>query len=174
MTIYSTAHAYDINVKMARRMYPDGKVSFRDPKPPDPTKLDEGRLRGCDYCGSMHPTDVVDALKNGAWVIMPDMKYAWPHKFYIKDVPNPYAGMLQSLSKANYQVAPDWIQTDDGWMEPPYPAPDTRYEKFYTVHLQDATPEEKKIIELHVGIKFTFKDGYVEWRFAGVDNIRDE
>jgi hypothetical protein len=45
-----------------------------------------------------------------------------------------------------------------------------KWGKFYTVHLQDATPEELEVIEAHLGIKFTFLDEGrgVSWgRFSG-------
>lgn len=41
-----------------------------------------------------------------------------------------------------------------------YPAPEYNGQaKFYTVHLQDATKEERRIIEQHLGLQFTFTDG---------------
>lgn len=50
------------------------------------------------------------------------------------------------------------------WREPGEPAPKTTDGKFYTVHLQDATPEDRANIEAHLGLTFTFHDnGKVEW-----------
>jgi hypothetical protein len=124
-----------------------------------------GRLRSCAYCGSMHPADVVAAIKAGAVGSWAYMKYGWPHKSYFDGVPNPHAGMLESLSGANYKVGEDWVQTSDGlWRGPYTPAASTTMGKFYSIHLLDATPEEKLIIEQHLGLTFEFTpDGKVSW-----------
>lgn len=42
----------------------------------------EGRLH-CDYCGSLHPREVVALLKAGASISFADWKYGWPHKAYL-------------------------------------------------------------------------------------------
>ena len=53
------------------------------------------------------------------------------------------------------------------WHEPGQPASEKTYGKFYTVHLMDATPEEKAIIESHLGLSFEFMDdGRVRWQKA--------
>lgn len=54
------------------------------------------------------------------------------------------------------------------WTEVGKPAAATTWGKFYSVHLQDATPEDRKTIELHLGYAFSFKDGsnQVSWRPA--------
>lgn len=55
-----------------------------------------GRLRGCGYCGSMHPSDLAAAIRAGATLSWADRKYGWPHKVYAERVPNPHAGMMES------------------------------------------------------------------------------
>jgi hypothetical protein len=46
--------------------------------------------RVCDYCGSLHPADLLSLLKQGATLGGSDWKYGWPHKFYVT-APNPQA-----------------------------------------------------------------------------------
>ena len=53
-----------------------------------------GRLRACEYCGSMHPADVAEAIRRGAAGSFADFKYGWPHKAYFERVPNPHPGLL--------------------------------------------------------------------------------
>nr|MBL8412719.1 hypothetical protein [Dechloromonas sp.] len=70
---------------------------WHDASPPDiAAGRKTGRLRACGYCGSMHPADVAAALRSGARLDPSDRKYGWPHKFYVENVPNPHAGMLES------------------------------------------------------------------------------
>jgi hypothetical protein len=58
-----------------------------------------------------------------------------------------------------------WIKSGEHWHEPPTPAPTTTYGKFYTVHLKDATPEDRETIENHLGLRFDFReDGGVAWK----------
>ncbi|MCY0854359.1 hypothetical protein [Cupriavidus sp. D39] len=53
------------------------------------------------------------------------------------------------------------------WHEAGKPAAPTTYGKFYMVHLQDATPEDRATIEKHLGIAFEFTpEGSVSWRPA--------
>lgn len=49
------------------------------------------------------------------------------------------------------------------WRSPGEPARATTWGKFYTTHLQDATPEDRKTIEQHLGYHFEFDDGGVRW-----------
>lgn len=39
----------------------------------------------CDYCGSLHPREVVALLAKGATMDPADRKYGWPHKFYLSN-----------------------------------------------------------------------------------------
>lgn len=165
---YSAAHRDEMNM-MGARLYPDGLVPWDEAIPPDlesgDPKRTTGRPRSCAYCGSLHPSDVVAAIRVGARGSWADMKYGWPHKAYFEDVPNPHAGLLESRASANHKHASDWVQLSDGsWREPGSPARETFMGKFYTVHLLDATPEEKAAIEAHLGLHFDFtEDGQVSW-----------
>ena len=168
---YSIAHFEGMNV-FGEEMWPDGRVPWQDATPPDIEKGEKywtGRLRSCGYCGSMHPADVVAAILAGAKGEWADMKYGWPHKAYFYGIPNPPAGLLEVRSSANFKPEDitDWIKTTDGehWRQPGTPASETTYGKFYTVHLRDATPENRAEIEKHLGLTFDFKeDGGVSWK----------
>lgn len=167
---YSKAHDDGMN-KIGSRMWPAGHVPWDDAVAPDIESGDEkrmsGRLRSCAYCGSMHPADVVAAIKAGAIGSWADMKYGWPHKAYFNGVPNPHAGMLEIRGSANY-VVEGWVDTGNGRSHAPAkPADKTLMWKFYTVHLQDATPEDRAVIESHLGLRFEFtQDGKVSWKRA--------
>ena len=166
---YSKAHLHDMN-KWGKDVWPDGRAPWDDAVPPDLASGDPRRLKGkprcCAYCGSLHPADVVAAIKAGARGSWADMKYSWPHKAYFDGIPNPHAGMLECVNSANCKYREDWIQTGDGmWREPGRPAPATFMWKFYTLHLLDATPEERAVIETHLGMIFDFReDGQVAWQ----------
>lgn len=43
--------------------------------------------RSCSYCGSIHPEDLLHAMRNGSTAERSDFKYGWPHKFYITGGP---------------------------------------------------------------------------------------
>lgn len=160
---------------------PDGLVPWREAKAPDTTApgMAVGQLRSCAYCGSMHPADVAAAIRAGAKGHWADFKYGWPHKAYFDGIPNPHAGMREIRTSRSHK--PD----DEGWEYRPEPRYDERtgerlpdrenwvmysiagattYDKFYTVHLMDATPEDRATIEQHLGLSFEFKDdGGVSW-----------
>lgn len=171
---YSIAHRGGMNL-VGQGMWSDGRVPWDEAQAPDISKGQRywtGQLRNCGYCGSMHPSDVVAAIQAGARGEWSDMKYGWPHKAYFDNIPNPHAGLLEIRASANF--LPDdhrknWIKTPDGhWHEPGTPAPEKTYGKFYTVHLMDATPIEKTIIEAHLGLHFEFTDdGKVSWKRVG-------
>lgn len=146
---YSNAHV----------LSPDNRrAEWWEAEPPDLENehRQTGRIRCCGYCGSMHPTDVAAAIRVGARGELADMKYGWPHKIYFHGVPNPHAGMLESRGSANHPYA-DYVQVSEKrWQAPGKPADATIMWKFYTVHLIDATSEEKALIEAHLGIRFEF------------------
>lgn len=184
MTEKSIAHKNGMNW-VGIQHNPDGLVPWKDAVPPDMLEgRTTGRLRACGYCGSMHPADVVAAIKGGAKLHFADMKYGWPHKVYLDDVPNPHAGTLESRSSMSNppqdQIdAGKWVQVPCGysqsngeplysWYAAPTPAGSKTYGKFYTTHLQDATPEDKAFIEQHLGVAFQFSEGgtAVQWSKA--------
>jgi hypothetical protein len=181
----SVAHRHSMNHFGADK-YPDGLIPWRDAEAPD---IDggktTGRLRGCGYCGSMHPADVATAIRAGAKGNFADWKYGWPHKAYFDKIPNPHAGMLEARS--SYGGNPEELENgaarfplkvpagfDSRTGEPKFhyyapaePAAPTTYGKFYSVHLQDATPEDRAVIEHHLGLAFDFTpDGKVGWKPA--------
>ena len=182
----SIAHRGEMNI-VGAEMWADGLVPWRAQEPPVwPPATPEskgrmtGRLRRCSYCGSMHPADVAAAIKAGAKGHFADRKYGWPHKLYFDGVPNPFAGMLESLTSKTTATedeiaSGEFIRVLAGYHtatgEPYYaychkgtPARATTYEKFYTVHLQDATPEDRAVIEEHICISLTFENGRVSWK----------
>lgn len=188
MAEFSVAHKHDMN-HFGIRQWPDGLVPWRDAQPPNltgkPDERETGSLRGCSYCGSMHPADVVVAIKAGAKGEWADRKYGWPHKVYIDGIPNPHVGMLESRTARS---DPPPAGEEDKWRkvhrsyntrtgDPEYwweevgkPAAATTSGKFYSIHLQDATPEDRAVIEEHLGLTFEFtNDGNdVRWkRFVG-------
>jgi len=134
-----------------------------------------GRLRSCEWCGSLHPADLAEAITKGARGHWADRKYGWPHKFYVKGIPNPHAGQPEVRSSGFLgDVTPEeraqrggtWTARSTGgwcWAEDPRPAPETTHGKFYSVHLLDATPEQRKIIERAMGLNFDFEGERVAW-----------
>lgn len=164
---YSIAHRRGMN-HFGQTLFPDGQVPWEDAQAPDIQKGERywtGRLRNCAYCGSMHPADVAAAIRAGAKGEWADMKYGWPHKAYFDDIPNPHAGMLEIRGSANF-VQPGWVDMGNGHSHAPAePAAEKTHGKFYTVHLRDATPEEREVIEAHLGLHFEFTDdGAVRWQ----------
>lgn len=155
-------------------------ATWRDATPPDVTTgKTMGSLRSCSYCGSMHPADVAAAIRAGACGSWADFKYGWPHKAYFAGVPNPHAGMPESRSSCSNPDqseidAGKWVQVPDGfdkatgqpvsrWVGAPTPAAAFIRSKFYTEHLQEATPEDRDVIERHLGLRFTFDADGVHW-----------
>jgi hypothetical protein len=50
------------------------------------------------------------------------------------------------------------------WRDPGKPAGEKTDGKFYTEHLQDASPEDRETIERHLGLAFTFDGERVSWK----------
>jgi hypothetical protein len=186
----SVAHKMGMN-PVGSSAYPNGRVPWTAGRAPDLTTghnlYTTGRLRSCGYCGSMHPTDVVAALKAGARLEGADRKYGWPHKFYLHGVPNPHEGQRCSVESRGYgseKGAPppadpgEWIQLASpqdleqkkpefvtySWHKVSVERP-TTWGKFYTEHLLDASPEEKDFIERHFGLHIDLEraDGKIAW-----------
>lgn len=77
--------------------------AWRDATPPDlEAGRTTGRLRSCNYCGSMHPADLAVSIRSGAKVEWSDQKYGWPHKAYVDGIPNPHAGLLESRMSTSH------------------------------------------------------------------------
>lgn len=153
-----------------------------DPLPHDKPYTEQrhfGRMRSCSYCGSMHPADIAAAIRAGAVGHWADWKYGWPHKAYFGGVPNPHAGLMEtrgSGSASREDQVPEGAiitsreeiprtnpldtrppDTRIRFRDQPRPAPAlSSQEKFYTVHLLDATDEDRATIEQHLGLHFEF------------------
>lgn len=178
----SVAHkAIGMNL-LGEQQWPDGLVPWRPEQAPDVLAgISIGRLKSCQYCGSMHPTDLANALRNGATLSWADFKYGWPHKAYVDDIPNPHAGMIESRTSTSHPTqeqidSGEYIQIPTGrfsettgqptftWAHKGEPAGQKTHGKFYTVHLQDACQEDRELIERHMGFKFSFgPDDQVRW-----------
>lgn len=177
----SKAHLLDMNLYGLQK-WPDRMVAaWREAQAPDVDKgRNTGSLRSCGYCGSMHPSDVVAALQAGATCGFADMKYGYPHKLYLDNVPNPHAGELEVRAWSSHpqrgfdrEVREPRYDEKTGlrvadhvhYTEQPKPARSTTNGKFYTVHLQDATAEEQEIISKAMGLRIAFNaDGSVAWK----------
>lgn len=174
MSDTSIAHVLDSS---AHQFYEGGRAPWLPAKPPN-IEAEEytGHLRGCKFCGSMHPEDLAAAIRAGATVEWADFKYGWPHKVYVYKVPNPHAGMVESRSMSSSEapgyerVAHPRFNERTGervedlvrWVQKGVAGPTTDG-KFYTVHLQDATPEDREVIERAMGLRFTFDGRGVGW-----------
>lgn len=100
----------------------------------------------CYHCGSLHPHDVLAALRAGATIELADMKYGWPHKFYLT-LPNPKAGKLVKMGTISLSHSPTiaerarfqkWRHEGDAWYgERLAPAPKEAMAKFYSEHMRD-------------------------------------
>jgi hypothetical protein len=138
-------------------------------------------FRSCSYCGSMHPEDMLNALRAGAKAGGSDWKYGWPHKFYIDGIPNSQAGNLvtrMSMSSRGevptdeenaslqdwakrYNGVAEWSPPKDGRCRGVVRVPDgqTTHGKWYNQHLFDLDEasfnELAPLLEQHTGIKFT-------------------
>lgn len=178
MTEKSIAHQKD---GQARQFYPDGLAPWRDATPPDVMAgKSTGSLRSCQFCGSMHPADLAAAIKAGATVEWADWKYGWPHKLYVNGVPNPHAGLDEARMTSNRDfdgatriALPRYSELTGKRVEDYVnfvkveKAAATTWGKFYTVHLQDAAPEDREVIERAMGLRFTFESHLVKWeKFA--------
>ncbi|HEY6925146.1 MAG TPA: hypothetical protein VI653_16845, partial [Steroidobacteraceae bacterium] len=143
------------------------------------------------YCGSMHPQELAAAIRLGATVSWADWKYGWPHKVYVDKAPNRYVGHGEIRSGITTCGRPGpeeitagkWERYQDGFDrntgEPTYsyrtplPAPTPALEhahgKFYTVHLQDSSAEDRAVIEQSMGLTFKFDGDTVRWEKIPAD-----
>lgn len=127
-------------------------------RPPTDFHRDGGQgqpYRTCSYCGSMHPMDLLAALKDGATMHGSDWKYGWPHKFYTNGIKNPIAGkQIRSGSTSS------WDEEKGERIEEIHysNASATTDGKFYNIHLKDLNPEQLAelipLLDQHTGILF--------------------
>lgn len=161
----------------------DKNVHGRQWRPEEPPNIEAGRttgrLRSCEWCGSMHPADLAAAIRAGARGEWADRKYGWPHKAYFEGIPNPHAGLMESRhghsNPPQEEIdAGKWVKVPNGfnprtgeptfsWYAAGKPSDATTWGKFYTEHLPDASPEDRDVIEQHLGLRFVFEGGGVRW-----------
>jgi|ERR1700687_324385 len=119
-------------------------------------------FRHCSYCGSLHPEDLIAALKAGATMHGSDWKYGWPHKFYVT-VPNHIAGKVVEMGGESgpniTEDTPGAVKRDGYWHKPfMEPAPATCQSKFYNTHLGDCSDEVLAelvpLLKARTGIEF--------------------
>lgn len=136
-------------------------------------------FRTCSYCGSIHPEDLLNALRAGAKAGGSDWKYGWPHKFYVDGIPNTNAGNLVSGTSGSmagpltpekraelqrYVMPGGELEVTEDADGRGYrfnvrnPDGPTTHGKWYNVHLMDLSPaafdELVPLLLQHTGIKF--------------------
>jgi hypothetical protein len=134
-------------------------------------------FRTCSYCGSIHPEDLLRVLDAGATMHGADWKYGWPHKFYLENVPNRYAGQIRRMGgvfigrridieaeKRRHPDAVNWREVENGWdADIMGPAPKSTPAKWYNEHLLDleeaAFVKVRQVILMHTHIEFRMIDG---------------
>lgn len=89
-------------------------------------------FRTCDFCGSMHPEDLLAALQAGATLSVSDFKYGWPHKFYVSGIRHAYEDVPVITSRTSY-VQDGQRVNENGPEHPMGPANG----KWYNLHLSD-------------------------------------
>jgi hypothetical protein len=149
-------------------------------------------FRTCSYCGSMHPEDLLNAVRAGATLGGADWKYGWPHKFYV-ELPNPAAGQLRGGTsttvggkcvvgrtldevKAEHPQYADWewrFEENLYGNGPGYrvvkfsPAPAQTHAKFYNEHLKDLEPATfavvAELLKDKAGIRFELDAGRLRY-----------
>lgn len=118
--------------------------------------------RSCDYCGSIHPEDVLTIAETyPIRVELADRKYGWPHKVYI-DIKHTFEPEREFEIGTNFDGTPIVRKGQ------------TFTVKFYNEHLADdgITDEQfSKITDwvlLHTRYHFTRKDGKLFHHFCPV------
>jgi hypothetical protein len=129
-------------------------------------------FRTCSYCGSIHPEDLLEALRAGARLSSSDWKYGWPHKFYVDGIPNTNIGQPAGLISGSVrkdqraEMEQRYAGRDIRFEETEYglryrvyePEGATTHGKFYTLHLADvdepAFGEIARYLEAHTGVLF--------------------
>jgi hypothetical protein len=99
-------------------------------RPPKVSEPEWGLFRTCWYCGSIHPEDLYRYMR--AHVVRletTDLKYGWPHKFYVKGIPNELAGQQVRIGTRHYGR-----ESEEPIMGQ---APEHAHAKFYNEHLAE-------------------------------------
>lgn len=139
--------------------------------------------RTCNYCGSMHPEDLLaldarlrfdehvdirtldDAAFQAAMarphLELADMKYGWPHKVYVTthELLHPDVDFVYSCTMTGGGVVPGSVKTRRG-----YPA----HGKFYVEHAEDGDDEAlaalSALLDRTVRVSLQRDDGRLKWR----------
>lgn len=123
------------------------------------TREDE-HFRRCNYCGSMHPEDLIAALQQGAKLGGSDWKYGWPHKFYV-EVPNPTPERQVYRGGSSYidETTGQRVTTEEYGDQGP-----CIHAKWYNDHLRDDGYDDDAwgalvaALAAHAGITFRIDD----------------
>lgn len=145
-------------------------------------------FRRCDYCGSIHPDDLVKEIP-GVRPEWADQKYGWPHKVYV-DIPDrlgelSWLGGISGGEKLSDEVLRERGYTPvgqlsraekkackrdgvklDSYQGVMVTTRSVRNAKFYSVHLRDPaiSDETKATIFEWCGLRFEWDDdGGVRW-----------
>ena len=124
-------------------------------------------FRTCDFCGSIHPQDLVRYLRAGARLRQADPKYGYIHKYYVEGIPTalPIGERIKIGSTSRPLVPADdekLLAEQGGTFEqvnmmlrrvhiPAYStvqAGQTAHAKFYTDHLTDEGYDEEALAEI--------------------------
>jgi hypothetical protein len=156
------------------------QIAWRDPSMSEPYSYP---FRTCSYCGSIHPGDLLKYLGEGAHLEGSDWKYGWPHKFYVRGIPNPLAGKQVAVGSESYPIyacsmcgeeksgkdsrpsepcgccdAARWIVKRREDKKIMGDAPKETFAKFYNIHLADLDPDSVQILSQEMsrssGIEF--------------------
>lgn len=139
------------------------EATWRDPQPDEEPA---GRpFRTCSYCGSIHPEDLLRFLAAGATIEVADMKFGWPHKFYVNGVPNPHAGKQVQVGTVSTWEGDQRVDTPRMGL-----APEHAHVKWYNDHVLDEMSEAqsdalRSAIRDATGIVFdpVGADGKLRW-----------
>lgn len=139
------------------RQFSGHKIDWRDAEGVRKDGYEGRPFRTCNYCGSIHPEDLLKAIEAGGIMHSSDWKYGWPHKFYVKDIPNPLEGMKIKVGSESKMVDEKRVETELWGM-----AGKHTWAKFYSKHLKDFDVETFNKLVTHI------------FKFTGVQFARDE
>lgn len=175
------AHAGDFHAESYPGLRAKGEwqTSWTDGEPA------RDRFRRCWFCGSVHPEDLLAALRAGATLDGADWKYGWPHKFYVRGIPNELRGQVVKIGsrcgplrdrdgKLNVED-PTEAELARGRYDRPIMgnAPADAVVKFYTEHLVDAglaLDELRAEILRQTRIDFVVEDDAIKYRRLPADS----
>lgn len=120
-------------------------------------------FRRCSYCGSIHPQDFYEALKASATLDAADRKYGWPHKFYVRGIPNLLMGKQVRIGSESGPNPDGTIYHRDIIGD----APPTVMAKWYNQHLFDLNEAAFQALTLLIreqtGIFFEMRGDSLFW-----------